>query len=86
MPKTEGWIITPTTSVHISDYARQHPDHYGLRPIVWMGGKVIEVELVLMDREWDPIDEAGCNCDLDSPCNNPKCVMDCEKWPWGWSG
>lgn len=68
--------MTHTQWAPISDYARQHPEHYGLRPTMWCGGKVIHVELTLMDADGNFIDEDGCNCDLDSPCNNPRCVME----------
>lgn len=68
--------MAPTTSVEISDHARQHPEHYGLRKTMWNVNGIVHVELALMDAEGNFVDEAGCNCDLDSPCNNPGCVME----------
>ena len=74
-----------TAAVLVSNYAMQHAEHYGLRKTSWMGDasgktRVIGVELALMDANGEFIDEDGCNCDLDSPCNNPRCVM--ERRPW----
>lgn len=60
----------------VSPYAMEHAEYYGLRPTMWRGGRVIRVELALMDADSNFIDEDGCNCDLDSPCNNPRCVME----------
>lgn len=65
-----------TTTLDVSEYAMQHAEHYALRPTAWRDGRVVNIELTLMDVEWHPIDEDGCNCDLDSPCNNPRCVME----------
>lgn len=65
-----------TTVLEVSEYAMQHPDHYGLRPTTWQGGQIVAVVLTLTDANGDFIDEDGCNCDLDSPCNNPRCVME----------
>lgn len=74
-----------SAALPLSPYAMQHPEHYGLRPTCWRDGKVIHVELTLMDEEGEFIDEAGCNCDLDDPCNNPGCVMERRRYegnPW----
>lgn len=70
-------------TVVVSDYAMQHPDHYGLRPTTWYGGRIVSVDLTLMDADGNFIDEDGCNCDLDSPCNNPRCVMERARYPYG---
>lgn len=63
-------------NVYASPYAIAHPDAYELVARVWQRGVPLVVELALVDATDRVIDEDGCNCDLDEPCNNPRCCME----------
>lgn len=68
-----------TTSVTVSPYALQHPEHYRLRPVMSRNHRNLQVELCLLDADDEFVDEDGCNCDMDAPCNNPTCVHE-RRW------
>lgn len=63
-------------NVYASPYAIAHPEVYELVALRWQRGVPIVVQLALVGADDRVIDEDGCNCDLDAPCNNPRCVME----------
>ena len=63
-------------NVWASPYAIAHPDAYDLVALRWQRGVPLVVELVLVDATDLVINEESCVCDLDTPCNNPRCVME----------
>jgi hypothetical protein len=63
-------------NVYASPYAIAHPEAYELVALRWQCGVPLVVELRLVDATDLVIDEESCTCDLDAPCNNPRCVME----------